>query len=92
LSDLQKELDQEHNLSFEVHEYTLGQNTNKAKILYTEYKVPNSQQGLVPAIFVGEKYFVGFNVQIGEEIRRYLLEIENGMIDEEKKIVNLPIL
>lgn len=42
---------------------------------YEKYEVPKSSFGTVPAIFIGERYFVGFSERVGEDIRSYVLQL-----------------
>lgn len=46
-------------------------NANLLKELYEKYQVPPGLQGLVPATFVKDKYFVGFDDKTKEEIKSY---------------------
>ncbi|RLC34590.1 MAG: hypothetical protein DRZ76_02405 [Candidatus Nealsonbacteria bacterium] len=41
---------------------------------YEKYKMPESLQGLVPATFTSEKYFIGFDDKIAEEMKNCLEE------------------
>lgn len=87
-----EDFQKEKGLKLEIHDFNISQGTDKAKEYYEKYSVPKSEQGLVPAIFIGDKYFIGFSEQIGEEISAYLL----GQKPEEKKgndnLAKLPIL
>ena len=87
-----EDFQKEKGLKLEVHDFSMAQSTDKAKEYYGKYSVPKSEQGLVPAIFIGDKYYIGFSEQIGEEISAYLL----GQKQEEKKVndnlAKLPIL
>jgi len=48
------------------------QNQELLKDFYREYSVPKNLQGLVPATFTPEKYFVGFSQEIAEELESCL--------------------
>lgn len=79
---------QSHDLDLTVNNHDIGQNTALAEEFYQRYAVPSGQRGLVPAIFAGDRYFVGFGAQTEQEIADYLLgsgEEENG------NLLNLPI-
>jgi len=78
----------ENNLDLEIHDLTMSQNTEKAKEYYEKYSVPKKEQGLVPAIFIGDKYYIGFNEEIGEEIAASFL----GQNKEEKNEKKEPFL
>ena len=41
---------------------------------YREYKVGEEQWGLVPANFIGDKFFIGFNDEIGQSLDNYVAE------------------
>lgn len=71
--DFLKKIEKENNLDLQIHDFTMSQNTEKAKEYYERYSVPFNKQGLVPAIFIGDKYFIGFNDKIGEEISALML-------------------
>lgn len=72
-----------------INEYEISKSIEEIEKFYKKYEVPKSEQGLVPAIFVGDKYFIGFSDQIGEQIKSHLMGEE---IDEKAKIIKLPFL
>ncbi|MDD5749803.1 MAG: glutaredoxin domain-containing protein [Patescibacteria group bacterium] len=74
-----------------IYDYEISRNAFLAKNFYEKYSVPQNMQGLVPAIFVGDKYFVGFSAQTGEEIAAYLLDQEE-VKKEGNGLTKLPIL
>jgi thiol-disulfide isomerase/thioredoxin len=49
-----------------------SENQELLKSFYKKYEVPKTLQGLVPATFMPEKYFVGFNEGIAAEIENCL--------------------
>jgi len=49
-------------------------NIELLKEFYENYKVPSQIQGYVPITFIGEKYFLGFNEKIGQDIENYVLQ------------------
>lgn len=63
----------EHNLQLNIIEYDIAFNVQLARDLYARYQVPSSYQGLVPAVFSGERYFVGFNEIIAQDLSRHIL-------------------
>ena len=83
---------QEQGLKLEIHDFNMSQSTDKAKEYYEKYFVPKSEQGLVPAIFIGDKYYVGFSEEIGEEISAYLLGQEQKEEKRNDDLAKLPIL
>ena len=52
--------------------------------LYQDYQVSKEKHGYVPITFIADRYFLGFNAEISNNIENYVLEIiENNK--EEKK-------
>jgi hypothetical protein len=80
LEDLQEKYD----ISLNIYE------TSKSSNLFTqkleEYNVPANRRGYVPAVFIGEKYFIGFSPEIAEAIENILqgknISQENNLIGE----------
>ncbi len=63
--------------TFEISE---SKNIDFLKDLYHGYKVPSKFYGLVPATFIKDRYFVGFNEEIGKGIEDCVKEVlENGL-------------
>jgi len=54
------------------------------KDFYQELKVPKENYGWVPIIFIGEKYFLGFNQQIGINIENCIKELINKNINDQQ--------
>lgn len=80
---------QEDNLLvLNISDNDISQNLDLAKDLYEKYNVPKNRQGLVPAIFIGDEYFIGFNQQTATEINSLLLEKK---IDK-KSVVKIPFI
>lgn len=82
-----EEFKQENKLDLTVNNHDIGQNTALAEEFYQRYSVPSSQRGLVPAIFIGDRYFIGFGAQIEQEIADYLLDGE----ENNGNLLDLPI-
>lgn len=63
-----------------VKEYELSENINLINGLYKDYKVPKNQQGLIPATFIDDMFFLGFSDSIGSDIKGHIqgLEIEES--------------
>ncbi len=75
----------------EIKEYEVIQsleNQELLKSLYKKYQVSKGEQGRVPVTFTPEKYFVGFNQQIGKEIEGCLKEClgEESTVSQEVEI------
>ncbi len=64
-------------------------NLELLKESYKEYEVPVEYYGMVPATFTNERYFVGFNKEIGEAIENCILECKAGKTSEDVSIIDL---
>ncbi len=61
----------------DIKEYEVIKSSENQKLLskfYEEYKVPKGEQGRVPATFTKNKYFIGFNDQVANDIENCLKE------------------
>jgi len=76
-----------------INEYEVISNLENQKILndfYEKYQVPLKDRGWVPVTFTPNKYFIGFNQQIGQEIENCIRECLVGEKQAPSKI-HLPI-
>ena len=83
-----KDLKNEHP-EIQINEYTFSENTELINKLYKEYEVTKNQQGLVPATFIGDRYFIGFNENIQKQIEDYLFSeraSQNNELNDDEKI------
>jgi len=81
-----------------------AENQALLKDFYQKYSVPANEQGFVPATFTPQKYFVGFNDQIGKDIESCLIACLSGgeaasvkfkvplLGDIDAKNISLPLL
>jgi len=83
----------------EVKRMVFSENAELLQNFYNNYKVPLGEHGLVPIIFVGEKYFLGFDESIGNNIKEFVMakleghqNVPEKQDSEEGKIISLPIL
>lgn len=76
----------------EIKQYEFSKNIELVKELYQKYEVPSREQGYVPITFTGERYFVGFNEQIGTEIEGCIQECLGERIISTDQKVNIPFL
>ncbi len=71
--------------------------------LYEEYNVDKKDFGAVPAVFIQDKYFIGFSQKYAKEIENYVVALENGNststdasvgieVGEGGNLISLPIL
>lgn len=72
------ELEQAGDLNFEFIDYNLSSNATLIKDYYSEYKVPKSQQGLVPIMFVADRYYLGFSSDIARDLQLQLESLGAG--------------
>jgi len=68
-----------------------SENLQKLKGFYKKFNVPEQYYGMVPATFTNSKYFIGFNNQVGRDIRNCLSEIcyKNNVSEESSTIVDI---
>lgn len=71
-----------------INEYDFSQNTKLINEFYARHKVIKNQQGLVPATFIADEYFIGFNDSIQEKIKNLVLN-ENTKANEEKEKIKI---
>jgi glutaredoxin len=72
-----------------INEYEFSQNIEKINLLYQEYQVPKGQQGLVPATFIGDNFFVGFNNDIANNIKEVVVGSEKEV---SSNIIKIPLI
>ncbi|MDD3710981.1 MAG: glutaredoxin [Patescibacteria group bacterium] len=72
-----------------INEYDFSQNIEKINLLYQEYQVPKNKQGLVPAIFINDNFFVGFNDIIAKDIENIVI---GGEKNKSSEIMKLPFI
>lgn len=92
---------QEKYPEIEINRFSVS-NRNNIELLkefYKEYEVPVKYYGMVPIAFTDERYFLGFNEEIGESIKDCILECKKDKISEESVTVidlegdiNLPVI
>jgi len=70
----------EENPEIEINYYDVAKNIELLKELYLEYNVPGESWGMIPIVFVGNKYFIGYSQEQNDEIRECLL----GLVDEKE--------
>ncbi len=90
LSELEKKYPE-----IKVNRFAFSENINLIKEFYQDYKVPPREQGYVPITFIGDRYFLEFNKEIGEDIEDCIVKLIKGGSQEscesERKIT-LPII
>jgi len=75
----------ESNPDLKIYEYDFAENNELIKEYYQAYFVPANKQGLIPAIFVGKDYYIGFSNSMGEKIISHF----PGQSKQEKKDDNI---
>lgn len=78
----------EENPGLIINDYNISDESELINSFYEEYEVPQSQRGLVPMTFIGDKYFLGFNSEIEEDIVAHI----NGIEVEEGKSIKIPFV
>ena len=77
----------------EIKEYEVISNTENQQILqdfYQRYEVPEREKGYVPVTFTPNRYFIGFNEQIGKQLESCIKECLIGEKPISQKI-KIPI-
>ena len=77
----------------EIKEYETFYTQGNREILedfYNKYQVPNQERGWVPTTFTPNKYFVGFNEEIGQEIENCLKQCINGGSQTVSQKIKIP--
>ena len=72
---------------------------NTLKIFFNKYKVPDSKQGQVPITFIGQKYFIGFDETVSNDLEHEIkkrIKQENDQSDNTIRTttgtIRLPLL
>jgi len=61
-----------------VNRYEASSNRDLLAQFYEDYEVPQDMWGYVPVSFVGERYWIGFGSDIGQEIKNYVVGLLGG--------------
>ena len=61
---------------------------------YEKYQVPKDDYGVVPVMFLKDKYFVGFSDGVGQEIEQSIsnIQVSTTVQEQEKETINLPLI
>ena len=76
----------------EIRQYEFSKNIELAKEFYQNYQVPSREQGLVPLTFTRNRYFVGFNEQIGQKIEKCIEECFGEITGSTAQEIEIPLL
>ncbi|MCD5396507.1 MAG: hypothetical protein LR000_02490 [Candidatus Pacebacteria bacterium] len=71
------------------------ENIQLLKQLYEKYDVPQHFWGRVPITFIQDKYFLGFDKEIGKNIESYILSLQTKVpssIPSQKKRIKIPLI
>jgi len=68
------------------------ENAEKLKVFYKEYEVPEKSWGLVPATFVNDKFFIGFNADgtTAQAIEDAIFSLEKENNTEPERLIKIP--
>lgn len=83
LENLKKDYSQ-----IEIKEYNFSQNIELISDYYSKYNVPQNKQGLIPATFIEDQFFIGFDNNTKKEI---LNKIKNQELDLNTKTIKIPL-
>lgn len=72
LNDLEVEFSETIN----IRRYSFFKHIQFLTGLYQKYNVPRRKWGTVPITFIQDRYFSGFDPEVGQEIRKYILELK----------------
>lgn len=59
----------------EIKDYDFSKSISLIKDFYEKYEVPKDKQGFIPATFIKDKYYIGFNEKTGQEIENYIAKL-----------------
>ncbi len=75
-------------LDINLNKHYIANSIGLAQDLYSQYAVPKNKQGLVPAIFIGDNYYIGFSNSIKNSI---IADLENSE-NNQKDLTKIPFL
>ena len=82
---------QERYPEIEIKQYEFSENIDLVRKFYRDYGVMSQEQGFVPLTFTPERYFVGFNEQIGKEIEECMQICMGGKTDTAIQGIKIPL-
>lgn len=85
LSNLEKDYSQ---IEIKAYDFSSKEAQKELENFYKKHNVKNSEKGLVPITFIENRYYVGFNEEIGEEIKNYLNELISSSNTDANKDAN----
>ncbi|MFA5644382.1 MAG: hypothetical protein WC928_02530 [Patescibacteria group bacterium] len=72
----------------EINEYEFSKNIDLINNFYEDYQVPKNQQGLVPATFIGDSFYIGFDDSVSKNIENKVINSE----EKEEKTIKIPFM
>ncbi len=79
-----------------INRYEISKYSDLYQQLAKKYNLPLLDRGLVPLTLIQDRYFVGFNDQIGRQIELYLDQLTGRQINNNKPTennsINLPVV
>ncbi len=72
-------MESKYNITINSYEISSKENSDLFKEFLDSGKVPSNQRGYVPAVFIGEQYYIGFNQEITSAIEK---QISEGVISD----------
>ncbi len=73
-----EDLDSKYNLNLNSYEISSRENSNLFKEYLDRFNVPDKSRGYVPAVFIGDSYFIGFNSNITSTIEDFIINGESS--------------
>lgn len=75
---------QERYPDVKINRFSVSERNNVGllKEFYDNYNIPAEYQGMVPITFTNNRYFVGFNEEIGRDIEGCILECKKGSVSK----------
>lgn len=75
-------------LDLEFNKYYIANNLDLVQDYYKKYSVSPNQQGLVPAIFINDNYFIGFN----KNIKKQIIDAIEDNQDRNLNLTKIPLI
>ena len=93
MGDFLDELEKEYS-GVKINRFVISKNIELLKEFYQEYEVPLSDYGVVPVVFVEDRYFIGYSKSITKNIEDYVLALTENAFPERinKGKITLPII
>ncbi len=68
-----------------IRQYQVSDKVELLKTFYKKYSVPEQSWGFVPAIFIDDKYYIGFSDETAQQIETYVTGSSSAKLDSGSK-------